>query len=115
MRMSCGTCGQALPRPAFKQGDIVEVTDYIHTEWVGLCIVIATTTNNLDEIAVVMLTGKKKGQSRVFSIFAGLAVVHGYIHINRDELLRADARYRVGRSFEAIPVRSASDDATYHY
>ena len=81
MRMSCGTCGQALPRPTFKQGDIVEVTDY--TEWVGLCIVTATTTPNPDEMAVVMLTGKKKGQYRMFSIFAELAVVHGYVHINR--------------------------------
>ena len=85
MRMSCGTCGQALPRPAFKQGDIVEITDY--TEWVGLCIVTATTTNNPDEMAVVMLTGEKKGQSHVFSIFAKLAVVHGRIHIDRPPIV----------------------------
>lgn len=81
MRMSCGACGQALPRPAFKQGDIVEVTNY--AEWTGLCIVTATTTPNPDEMAVVMLTGKKKGQYRMFSIFAELAVVHGHISIHR--------------------------------
>ena len=80
MRMSCGACGQALPGPTFNQGDIVEITT--HAEWIGLCIVTATTTNNPDEIAVVLLTGKKKGQSRVFSIYAG-AVVHGRIHIDR--------------------------------
>ena len=113
----CETCGGELE--ATKAGAIVEVnTTNYGKALAGLAVVLARATRDAVPPSwdVMMIAGLAKGQCRYVSS-REFRVVHGYIHIDRDGLPRADRRYRVGRSFEAIPVpvRSAFNDATDNF
>ena len=113
----CKTCGYELPPQPVQQGAIIEVTPPVaDAGWAGLAVVLPRRpldTNPHPRVA--MITGPRKGSIVHFEGWR-LRAVHGYIHIDRDGLRQADARYRVGRSFEAIPVpvRSAFNDAIYN-
>ena len=102
----CKTCGSEL---TLQPGVVVEV---VPSPWVGLAVLLWKETN-ISFWRMVLITGPHRGE-RIELVNSDFRAVHGYIHIDRDGLLRADKRYCVGRSFEAIPVRSAFDDATYN-
>ena len=84
----CERCENEL---RLRPGIIVELPSaWVGSTRAGLAVVVRQAFYNTWH--VVMITGPRKGETDVFG-GAGLRVVHGYIHIDRDGLRRADTRY----------------------